>query len=166
MILFPLISVVLSLIFKVNFLASILLFYGLPSLWLSLRTPAQIKKTFLFSLIISIPLGLFIDYLAIKDGAWFVPTTYFSFRLLGVIPIEDLIFGFFLIYSIVIFYEHFLDKGKHELVDKKMKYLIWPIVTALTIFIILLINRPNLLTLPFAYFWLGITLFFSPAIMF
>ncbi len=166
LILFPFISVVLSLSFRANFLTSILLFYGLPSLWLSIRTPSQVKKTFLFSLIISIPFGLFIDYIAIKDGAWFVPTTYFSFHIFGVIPIEDLIFGFFLIYSIVIFYEHFLDKGKHELVDKKMKYLVWPIVSAMTVFFTLLLSKPDLLTLPYAYFWLGITLFFFPAIMF
>lgn len=123
LILFPIASVVLSLTFSVNFLVSILLFFGLPSLWLSFRTWSQVSKTFLFSLILSVPLGIFIDYIATIDNSWFVPISVFPFRLFGVVPIEDLIWGFFLIYSIVIFYEHFLDKGKHELVDRRMKYL-------------------------------------------
>ncbi len=110
LIFFPIISVSLSLFLKTNFLTSTLLFFGLPSLWLSIRTPKQIKKTFLFALIFSIPLGIFIDYIATVDDSWFVPLTIFPFRLFNIVPIEDLLWGFFLVYSIVIFYEHFLDK--------------------------------------------------------
>lgn len=163
---FPLLSVTLSLIFKVNFLISILLFYGLPSLWLSLRTPSQVKKTFLFSLTISLPLSVFIDYLGAKDGAWFVPTTIFPFRLLEIIPIENIFVGFFLVYSVVIFYEHFLDKGKHELMDKRMKYLVWSLIVFMMIFIFSLFTKPNFLVIPYAYFWLGTILTLLPAVTF
>jgi hypothetical protein len=166
LILFPILSVATSLIFKVNFLISILLFFGLPSIWLSYRTPSQVKKTGLFSLILSIPLGIFIDYIATTDHSWFVPTTIFPLRLFGVVPIEDLIWGFFLIYSIVIFYEHFLDKGKHELVDRKMKYLIWPLVVLMLVFFTILFTKPDLLVIPYAYFWLGAIFFILPSITF
>lgn len=166
LILFPIVAVILSLALKANFFTSILLFFGLPSLWLSIRTPSQIKKTFLFSLILSLPLGIFIDYIATLDGSWFVPITIFPFRLFGVVPIEDLIWGFFLIYNIVIFYEHFLDKGKHELVDTRMKYLIWPLIILMLIFFSLLFTKPELLIIPYAYFWLGTFLFILPTITF
>lgn len=166
LILFPIASVVLSLTFSVNFLVSILLFFGLPSLWLSFRTPSQVNKTFLFSLILSVPLGIFIDYIATIDNSWFVPITVFPFRLFGVIPIEDLIWGFFLIYSIVIFYEHFLDKGKHELVDRRMKYLAWPLIILMLVFFSVLFTKPELLVIPYAYFWLGTVFFILPAITF
>jgi len=166
LILFPIASAVLSLAFSVNFLVSILLFFGLPSLWLSFRTPSQVNKTFLFSLILSIPLGIFIDYIATVDNSWFVPITVFPFRLFSVVPIEDLIWGFFLIYSIVIFYEHFLDKGKHELVDKRMKYLAWPLIILMLVFFTILFTKPELLVIPYAYFWLGIIFFILPAITF
>lgn len=166
LILFPILSVVLSLVFRANFLTSILLFFGLPSLWLSIRTHTQIKKTFLFSLILSLPLGIFIDYIATIDKSWFVPTTIFSFRLLGIIPVEDLVWGFFLIYSIVIFYEHFLDKGKHELVDKRMKYLAWPLIILMLVFFTLFFTKPELLVIPYAYFWIGIIFLILPTITF
>ena len=166
LILFPIASVVLSLVFSVNFLVSILLFFGLPSLWLSFRTPSQVNKTFLFSLILSVPLGIFIDYVATIDNSWFVPITVFPFRLFGVVPIEDLIWGFFLIYSIVIFYEHFLDKGKHELVDRRMKYLVWPLIILMLVFFTILFTKPELLVIRYAYFWLGTIFFIVPAITF
>lgn len=166
LILFPILSVILSLALKANFLTSILLFFGLPSIWLSIRTSAQVKKTFLFSLILSLPLGIFIDYIATLDKSWFVPTTVFPFRLFGVVPVEDLIWGFFLIYSIVIFYEHFLDKGKHELVDKRMKYLAWPLIILMLVFFTLLFTKPELLIIRYAYFWLGAIFFILPTITF
>ena len=166
LILFPLASVILSLVFKANFLVSILLFFGLPSLWLSFRTQTKIKKTFLFSLILSLPLGIFIDYIATINNSWFVPITVFSFRLFGVVPIEDLIWGFFFIYSIVIFYEHFLDKGKHELVDRRMKYLVWPLIIFALIFIVILFARPEFLQIRYAYFYLDLIFIFLPAVTF
>ncbi|HCX26022.1 MAG: hypothetical protein UX01_C0004G0002 [Candidatus Collierbacteria bacterium GW2011_GWB2_45_17] len=164
LILFPLISVTLSLFFKVNFLTSILLFYGLPSLWFSIRTSRQILKTFIFSLFISIPFGLIADYIATVDRAWLITSTVFPFRIFGVVPIEDLIWGFFVVYSTVIVYEHFLDKGKHELIDKRMKYLMWPLLSVLSLFLITFFTKPEILNLKFAYLYIGLFFFLLPTV--
>lgn len=166
LILFPIFAVVAALMFKVSFFVSILLFYLPSSLWLSFRTPAQVGKTFIFSIIIAIPFGFFIDYIATLDHSWFVPTTIFPFRLLGIVPVEDLIWAFFLVYNIVIFYEHFLDKGKHELLDKRMKYLLWPLLIIVILFILILFTEPDFLIIPYAYLWMGITLIFLPTVTF
>jgi hypothetical protein len=91
LILFPVLSVILSLVIKANFLVSTLFFFGLPAIWLSSRTKMAIKKTVLFSFIFSIPLAIIVDYRAILDKSWYVPTTVFPFRLLDIIPIENLI---------------------------------------------------------------------------
>jgi len=162
----PVFATAVSLLIKANFLISTLLFFGLPSLWLSYRTPHRISKTLLFSAIFSIPAGIIIDYIATLDGSWYVPTTIFPFRLLGVIPIEDLIWGFFLTYTIVIFYEHFLDKGKHELIDKKMKYFILPTILVLIIFFLLYFINQDLLRIKYAYLILGVVLILLPSITF
>lgn len=166
LILFPILSVVLSLALKANFFIATLLFFGLPSLWLSLRTPQQVKKTFLFSLFLSVPLGVVFDYIGTIDEAWYVPQSIFPIRLFGVVPVEDLIYAFFLVYSIVIFYEHFLDKGKHELIDKRMKYLAWPLITLVMVFFVALFTKPEILAIPYAYFWLGTAIFLIPAVTF
>ena len=90
----------------------------------------------------------------------------FWFSFFRDIPIEDLIWGFLLVYSVIIFYEHFLDKGKHNLVDKRLKYFILPIITLLLIFFLLYFFNPNLLRLNYAYLWMGIILIFIPSITF
>ena len=165
LIIFPIIAVFLTLYFQTNFLISIFLFFGLPSLWFSYRTPGKILKTLIFSLIFTLPMVLAIDYIAGGDMSWYV-NSIFPFRILDVIPVEDFFFGFFMAYYTVIFYEHFLDKGKHNLVDKHMKYLIWPflIIIASVISSYLILGEP--ITIPYAYLWMGIILIIIPCLTF
>lgn len=164
LVLFPIVAVVLSLAIEANFLTSTLLFFGLPSLWLSFRTRHQVAKTFLFALVLTVPMAFFVDYVAMVSGAWFVPETVFPFRVLNVVPVEDFIWGFLLVYSIVIFYEHFLDKGKQELIDKRMKYLIWPWVSLLLVFFAIYFTSPVLLNIQYAYLWIGMLFVLLPAV--
>ncbi len=166
LIIFPIFSVLISLALKANFLTSILLFYGLPSLWLSLRTPNRVAKTLIFTSLLTPPFGLIVDYIETINHSWFIPQTSFSFRVFGVIPIKDLIWGFFVVYSTIIFYEHFLDKGKHQLVDKRLKLLIWPLFSALTIFLVTLSSKLDIFIFRYAYLWLGLLLVFLPSITF
>jgi len=162
----PVLAVFLSIALEANFLMSILLFFGMPSFWLSYRTPKKFPKTTLYALFFSIPIGLLIDYLGATDGAWLVPVTIFPFRLFGVIPIEDMILSFFLVFNVIIFYEHFLDKGKHKLVDERMKYFLLPLFIVIAIFISLILAKPEILVIPYAYFWIGVILMLLPSISF
>lgn len=150
LILFPIVATITSLYFSVNFLVATLLFFGVGSVYLSFRTPHRVSRTLLFSVIFSIPMGFLIDYLALINNAWYVPHTVFPHRLLGVVPYEDMIWGFLLVYHVVIFYEHFLDKGKHNLIDKKMKYFIWPVILVFLIFFLSIYNDVSLI-LPYPY---------------
>ncbi len=165
MILFPMIATAISLIFKTNFLISTLLFFGIPSIYLSYKNKKAIKKTLLFSIIFSIPLGIIIDYFAIKDKSWYVPNTVFSFRLLGIIPLEDLIWGFLLVYAIISFYEYFLDKKTKEKENKYLKHFAMALFSILIFLIILFFTYPSL-TIPYFYFWSGLFLVLIPTILF
>ncbi|OGG01607.1 hypothetical protein A2Z33_07495 [Candidatus Gottesmanbacteria bacterium RBG_16_52_11] len=133
---------------------------------MSFRTPARVKKTLVFSLLISVPMGICIDIIAAFNNSWFVPVTVFPFRLFGTVALEDLIWGFFFIYSPVIFYEHFLDKGKHRLSDRWVKYLAWPVIALVLIFITVYFSSPELLVIPYSYFWLGVIFFLLPSVTF
>lgn len=166
LILFPILSVLISFAFKVNFLTSALLFFGLPSIYLSVRTPSQIKKALIFSLIFLIPFCFIIDYIAILDHSWFVPLTVFPFHILGVIPVEDFIWGYLITYSIVIFYEHFFGKNKSEIINKRMIHLILPLFILLLIFFVVLFTNPGLLIIPYAYLWMGTVFVLLPIIIF
>src|SRR3989344_3323013 len=124
-ILFPVLATLLTLIFKTNFLISTLLFFGVPSLYLSFRRPGIVLKSLIFTAIFSIPFSILVDYLAGMDKSWFVPSTIFSSRFLGVIPIEDFIWGFLWVFFTVMFYEYFLDRGKEkDHISQNIKYLV------------------------------------------
>jgi hypothetical protein len=166
LILFPAIAVVLSLALRTNFLLTTLIFFGAPAIYFSYRTKHRVAKTALFSFIWTVPLVIFVDYIATINGAWFVPHTVFPFRLFGAIPLEDFVWMFLATFNILIFYEHFLDKGKQELVDKRMKYLIWPLFVILLVFFLTLLTRPELLVIPYAYLWIGVIFSFLPSVTF
>lgn len=166
LIVFPFLAALLSLLLRANYLTSILLFYGLPSVWLSWRTPTKVIKTLIFSVTLLIPLGVVLDYIGTIDHSWFIPTTVFPFRLFNILPLEDFIWFFLFLYMSVIFYEHFFDKGKPELVDKHMKYLAGPLVVLLVLFFVILFKNPALLAVPYAYFWIGLIFMLLPTISF
>ncbi|NQV08402.1 hypothetical protein HQ529_00965 [Candidatus Woesearchaeota archaeon] len=72
LIVFPIIAVIVSLSINASLIVSTLLFFGLPSLWLSYRTQHMIAKTAIFAFIITIPV-IVIDYLAHLNKSWNVP---------------------------------------------------------------------------------------------
>ena len=93
LILFPIATALLSFALNTGFIGSMLLFFGVPSVWLSWRKPKVVKRVALFSIIFTIPFWAVIDYLAHTDKTWLNPTI-FTFRIFGVVPLEDLLFGF------------------------------------------------------------------------
>ncbi len=166
LILFPILAMVVSLAVKANFLVSTLLFFGPMSIYLSYRHKKAIKKTLLFSFIISILSFIVVDYIATINGAWFVPDSVFPFRFLNILPIEDCIWGFGLIYSVIIFYEYFFDKSDGEIINRRMKYLYLIFGAILILFFVVLFLCPELFYINYIYFWIGILYIFIPVFMF
>ena len=167
MILLPVVAATLTLIFKTNFLISTLLFFGLPSLYLSLRKLEIVPRSLIFTALFSIPLAIIIDYLAVMDKSWSVPTSLFSSRFLGVIPIEDFIWGFLYVFFIVMFYEYFLDFGKGEdRLAKNIKYFTVILLSLLILFFLFLFISPQLLHIEYFYLKAGIILALLPLVTF
>lgn len=165
LLLFPIVATLLSLLVKANFLTSTLLFFGLPAVYLSFKTKKSIKKTALASLM-AIPLLTVLDYMAHLDKSWFVPNTVFAFRLFGVIPIEDLILGYLLIYVTILFYEHFLDKGRDHPLNKRVLNLLIPTLVAVLLFLVLFYINPQALQVSYFYLKVGVLLCLLPSIVF
>lgn len=166
-ILFPVAAAVLTLIFKTNFLISTLLFFGVPSLYLCLRKPGIVFKSLIFTTIFSIPLVIVMDYLAIMDKSWIIPSSLFNFRFFGTNSIEGLIWGFLYVFFIIMFYEYFLDFGKKEdRVSKNTKYLIAISLSVLTVFLLFLFVSPGLLHIKYFYLKSGTILILLPLVTF
>jgi len=165
LVLFPIMAVVVSLLIKANYLVSILLFFGLPAAWLSYRTQHMIAKSGFFALTISIPLTILGNSIAVLNDAWRT-TSMFSYRVFGVFPVEDFLWSFMGFYLLIIFYEHFLNKGKHELVDERMKYFVWPAVFLVVLFLFVLFLKPDLLVFKYSYLLIGFVFVLLPVVTF
>lgn len=170
----PIFATYTTLVMELNYFWAILVFFGPSAVWFSLRTPRMFFRTALFSAIVTPPFAIIANYLAVNDGAWYVPTTIFPFRILELLPFEDIIILFLIIHGAIITYEHFLDKGKHRLIDEKIKYFIWPMIIVFILFFMAFFLSPELLKIKYAYAWCGIifgippilsTLWFFPRLM-
>lgn len=161
LILFPVLAVALSLGFRVNFLVSILLFFLPLMVFLSWKNKQAIIKTTLFSLLFVIPLAVIIDYIAVVGEVWYV-TTIFDWRLFGLAPVEDFVWGFCIVYSMVIFYEHFYDKTGREAAGRYMKWLMAIIGILVVVFLNILVFNKNILDIPYTYFWIALVLVVIP----
>lgn len=162
-ILVPIVGSLLSLYLKTNLLISSLLYYGVLSLYLSLRTKKAIVKTIIFSIILAIPSGI-LDYLGVLDKSWYVATI-FPVRLFDAVPLEDILWFLLANYSIIIFYEHFLDKSKHKIIDNHLKYLILLVFFIITIFFTLYYFNPAHLYIPYYYTLVGFLSLLLPTII-
>lgn len=163
LIFFLILAPTISFVLKTSLLVSTIFFYGLPSIWLSFREPKNIKRAAIFSFLLVV-LFFVVDYLAVQDGAWWV-SSIFSYRFLGVLPIEDSIWVFLAIYVIVLFYKHFDDYEKLPIKHTHIKYFIAIVMLMVVIFATALLIFGSLYTIHYAYFWIGMLLGVMPAVI-
>lgn len=161
-------SRVMSVFLHASFFISTILFFGLPALYLTIRIKdtKAIKKAGLFALLSMIPIAA-LDVFAVTNKSWLVPSSIFSFRIFDIVPLEDLIWGGLLIYTTVLFYEYFLDRGKNMLkINKLARMVVIFFVTLLFFGVIFLYLNPEFLKIPYYYFWGGIIFILVPTIAF
>lgn len=119
LLLFPLIATTIGYGLQVNFFWSIFLFFGLPSLYLSIRHPKFIKRSAFFSAIVSVPIVIMVDYIAHITHQWIVPQTIFPMRIFNEVPFEDVILAFMQFYIVIMYYQTFIDKQYSKIILPK-----------------------------------------------
>jgi hypothetical protein len=166
-ILYPIVAAFVSFIIKPNAFGSVILFLIIPSTYLSVILRGNIKKTAIFALVTSAPFIIFADYIAHLTNQWVVPDTIFAARLLGLVPVEDALWAFFLTYFMIMFYELFLDDRKDDkkVFPSKTKYLAVFFSSILIIFLFLYFFLPSYLYISYFYLWFGMALIFIPIII-
>jgi hypothetical protein len=162
---FPIVGVLISYLLNINAFESVLVFFGLPSLYLTIRAPKYSERAMIFSLVASCFLMVIIDYIAHLNGQWIIPNSILP-RIFEYVTIEVMIWSILNCYFVVMFYEYFLHHhfDKH-LWAKNIRYLF---IIGLSLFILFLFAYnffPAYLQIPFFYLWFGILLILIPIIL-
>lgn len=161
----PLFTTAVCEAFNLNFLYSTLLFFGLPSLYLSFRAPQLIRKSFIFTLPVFLVIYFVFDYLAWAADAWYVPGSLLRF-LGGAIPIEDGIWGLLWPYYILMTWEFFLeDEKKRDWFSGRFSYFLLLCAAILMGFFALYFFKPQLLVLRYFYIKLALVFGVIPLIL-
>ncbi len=147
----------ISLYTHANLLVLVIFYLVIPSLFLCFRKRKNLKKIFLASLFQGIFIGMTYN-IAIEYGNAYM-THYASpllnYIIVGVTPLGDFIWAFFIPFFTFVFYEHFLDDEKHPKLSKHFYSGLVPLSFCLTTVWTLLFIHPKIFELQYAYLLLG-----------
>lgn len=108
--------------------------------------------------------GFVFDFIATVYKAWVVEKLVFSYKILGILPIDD-IFGFVVMTLLIItFYEHFVDDERHQEISKNVAPLVF-VTAILTVTVVGSFILNFWISLPYAYFILGCIAIILPIII-
>ena len=160
LIIWPIAASLISFLIRADVMVSMLLFFGVPAAYLSIRKPSCVKMASIFSAIASVPLAIIIDYVMEVTGGWFLPYSVFGdFRLFGYVTIEQLIWLFLYLYFVAMFYENFLDQScAHQLYRPAVKYFAVILFILFGLFLAVLLINPKLLEIHYFYLKIGFLL--------
>jgi len=152
---------------RINYFTSLLLVFGIPSLYLSLKNKEKIRKVGFFSILMGIPIAIIFELLAaFGDKAWIVPNSILPYRLFGFMPLEDLLWMFFVIYIILIFYEHFCNEKFQREISVRIRIMNFTLYSITFAIVLIFCFKPSLLIVPYSYLLAGIILFILPSTLF
>ncbi|MDE2037811.1 MAG: hypothetical protein KGI69_01135 [Patescibacteria group bacterium] len=132
------------------------LFFGLPIAYLTIRRPGIFRKSLIFAFFFSLPLSIFVDTLAVYDGAWYVPHSIAPFRLFGAATLEIYWFGLLWVLLAVLFYEHLSGQSISRPFSPAYRWLLALFALLVIIVPVLYLIDAALLAIPYFYLWMSL----------
>lgn len=164
-ILWSLFVTLISLVFKLDYMLSIMLFFGVPMVWFSMWKTNYIRRTLIFSICLTLPLMGIGEYLAVAGHAWYVNTSVLPWRFLGYLTVEDLLLCFLSVYVIVMWYESTFRTDHPITSHQRLRRLVTISVLLIIGLIVLITIGFNVFTIPDIYAWLAITTLIPPIVI-
>lgn len=99
------------------------------------------------------------DFLAELNNAWSwaaKENLIFPNLIFGIVPVDVLIWYFFWMFSIFVFYEHFLEYDRSDKISPHFKFAFYPAIAASVSLIILFFINPKILKFGYAYLIIGL----------
>ena len=164
MIQFPLLATLISYFFNTGFVFSMFLFLFLPSIYLTIRHKASVKKSVSFSMIMGVPLAIIIDYMMEISNAWVLDDSILGdLRLFDFVFYEQIPWLFIFAYFVVMFYRHFVGEAdKSEFKTMPLSWLLIWHTFLFAGFVLFWIIDPQILNIQYAYLNVGIVFSILP----
>lgn len=158
----PVVAAVATTVFGLNFLAAILLFFGLLAFYIGRRNSGIVSKSVLFSLLFGTVFWIALDPIAAYTGAWVITSTVFPFTVLGV-TVENYFFALGWTLSGVLFYEHFFDHGRRGgAISSRMRMFIFLFVPLVLVIIAVFAIHRSWLNIPYFFLLAGVLFAATP----
>ncbi len=142
---------------------AVILYFVIPSIYFSYRIPQEIPKA-LVGALLTIPFVAVLDYLALFNKAWEV-SSIFTFRFLGLIPVEDFFYTFWAFYVLQIAFRYFFPSVSTRKINWKRTgtFLVFTTV-ACVVFALLYLSESPFLTIPYYYACILFIVFIVPSV--
>lgn len=157
----PLVVVAFSFAIHAHAIVTDLLILGVPSLLLAFWAPRYVLKAAIFG-IVFVPLWIFVEHIMDSTGQWYAVSA-FPTRFLGTVAYDAPLWNFLVQFYIIMFWEHFLEHEQRiRIWQRRMTRLSITLLCFFTAAAIIWIFTPQLLQIPYFYFWLMVTVFIIP----
>lgn len=143
------------LFFKVGFSVATILFFLVPTVYLSFRGGLPWKRIVFASLLFGFLLAQ-MDFLAEFNRAWVVPKLFFETRIFGIIGIDVIAWGFLWAFFILIFYERFSEHDRSSKISKHFNILTLVSIISCIVILVKFYFSSSRIQMPYAYLFLGL----------
>lgn len=138
--------------------------FTLPAvIYLGLRSSKPWRKIFVSTLLFGGLLGFFFEFVQEFNQSYAVVNTVFP-KLLGVVPLDNVLGHMMMALLAFTFYEHFISKNKDDLPSSRVKYAVALAVFMPAAVVALYYIDPSMLSFNYSYAYLGAVAILPPMI--
>lgn len=139
--------------------------FTLPQVvYLGVRENKPWKKILFATLIFGTINGFLFEFIEELNRSYSVISTVFP-KILGVVPIDNILGHTMMALLTLTFYEHFINKRKSSAISTRSKYAICISLIAISIVLIVFSYNQNLLHFDYSYFYMGLAAIIPPIIL-
>ncbi len=128
----------------------------LPALLLFFLEQKNVKKIILASLVFGPLFGLILEFMAELNQDWAVGQLILGVKILGFLPLENIIGHFAMAFFIFTFYEHFLNNKKNSTISKKLLFAAFIAFLVNVLIFTVYFTKKELLIFNYSYIAMGI----------
>ncbi len=134
----------------------VFIFTVIPAIYLGIREKKNWKKIAVATITFGTIFGFIFEFIAEYNLAYSVVSVVSEFKILGVLPVDNILGHMMMTLFTIVFYVHFIDREVNKNISKRIILALLPAALAIA-FILLAFNfQPNLIELSRPYLFMGL----------